>query len=119
MASRLRRALRGGHHDTDQVGDVARAELLHDVGAVVLDGTRADAERAAGFLVGRTAGELLEHLTLPARQRLASGEVQLAEFRRHALRLPACIGPYRLIQPADDLAAAERLLDEVERAALD
>ena len=38
---------------------------------------------------------------------------------RGILRLPARIGLDRLVEPRHDLAAAERLFNEVERAALD
>src|SRR5438128_2717941 len=67
---------RGGHHDPDQIGGIPRPELLHDIGAVVLDGTRTDPEMPSRFLVGRAGGELLEHLAFPARQWLASGTMQ-------------------------------------------
>ena len=44
-----------GHHDPHQIGGVLGAELLHDAGAVHLDGARADAELPAGLLVGVSA----------------------------------------------------------------
>ena len=46
------RIARGGHHDSNEVGRIPGAELLHDVGAMILDGARADSELAPGFLVG-------------------------------------------------------------------
>ena len=108
-----------GHHDPDQIGGVPRSELLHDIGAVVLDGARADPELTSRFLVGSTGGELLQHLAFAPRQRLASGEMQRRDPRRGIFRLPARIGLDRLVEPGDDFAAAERLFDEVQRAALD
>ena len=53
------------------------------------------------------------------RQRLAAREMQRSRFGAIALLLPARIGADRLVHPRHDLAAAERLLDEVERAVLD
>src|SRR4051812_15100764 len=86
------------HHDPDQVGGIACAELLHDIGAVVLDGPRADPEMPARFLVGRASGELLEHFAFAARERFASGEMQRRDPGRGVvLRLPARIGLDRLI----------------------
>jgi hypothetical protein len=41
----------GRHHDPDQIGGVSRAELLHDVGAVILDRARTDSEMPPRFLV--------------------------------------------------------------------
>ena len=73
---RLQRLTRGGHHDPDQIGGVPRAELLHDVGAVILDRARADPEMPSRFLVGSAGGELLEHLAFAPRQRFASGKMQ-------------------------------------------
>src|ERR1700752_5196348 len=107
------------HHDADEIRGVARPELLHDVGAMVLDGARADAEMAAGFLVGSAPGELFEYFALAPRQRFAAGEMQRLDIRSRVPGLAARIGVDRLVQPRHDLAAAERLLDEVERAVLD
>ena len=75
-AGRLGRALLRGHHDSHQVGGILRAQLFHDVGAVVLDGARADPERTSGLLVGSARCELLQHFTLAARQGFPSGEMQ-------------------------------------------
>ncbi len=47
---------RSRHHDTDEVGGIAGAELLHDIGAMILDRSRADAEMAPGLLVVRAGG---------------------------------------------------------------
>src|SRR5436190_18250933 len=58
---------RGGHHDPDQIGGVPRSKLLHDIGAVILDRSRADPEMPPCFLVGRAGSELLEHLAFAAR----------------------------------------------------
>src|SRR5689334_24223550 len=52
------------HDDAHQVGRILGAELLHDAGAVYLDGARADPEVAAGLLVGCAAGNLRQHLAL-------------------------------------------------------
>src|ERR1700730_8023828 len=60
-------ALRG-HHDPDQVGGIPGAELFHDVGAMILDGARADPKVASGLLVGSAGGELLQHFALAPRQ---------------------------------------------------
>ncbi len=111
---------RGGHHDPDQIGGVSRPELLHDIGAMVLDRSRADPEMPSRFLVGGAGGELLEHLAFPARQRFPSGKMHRCDpGRGRVLGLPPGIGLDRLVQSRDDLAAAERLFDEVQRAALD
>ena len=59
---------------------------------MILDGARTDAERAAGFLVGRAGGELLQHFALATRQRLASGEMQRRDIRAGVLLLAK---PYR------------------------
>src|ERR1700712_5806206 len=66
----------GGHHDPNQIGGVTRAKLLHDIGAMILDGARADPEMASRFLVGCTRGELLQHLALASRQRFAPRKMQ-------------------------------------------
>src|SRR5438876_664233 len=52
---------RRGHHDPDQIGSVTCPELLHDIGAVVLDGPRTDPEMPTRLLVGGAGSELLEH----------------------------------------------------------
>src|ERR1700675_207177 len=98
---------RGGHHDPDEIGGIPRPQLFHDVGAVILDRARADPELASRFLVGSAGGELLQHLTLAPRQRLTSGKMQRRDPGCGILRLPPCIGLDRLVEPADDFAAAE------------
>ena len=109
----------GGHHDPDQIGGVPRAEFLHDVGAVILDRARTDPEMPSRFLVGSARGELLEHLAFAPRERFASGKMQRRDPGCGILRLPARVSHDRFVQPRDDFAAAKRLFDEVERAALD
>src|ERR1700744_1009792 len=74
------RALRG-HHDADEVGGVPGAELLHDVGAVILNSPRADTERAAGFLVRGAAGELLQDFAFAPRQWFTPWEMIRGGFR--------------------------------------
>ena len=112
-------AARCGHHNSNEIGRIPGAELLHDVGAMILDGARADSEMAPGFLVGRARGELLQHLAFAPRQRFPSRKMQRRGFRRGVLCLPACICADRFIEPGHDFAAAERLFDEVQRAILD
>ena len=51
-------------HDPHQVGGILGAELVHDAGAMHLDGARADAERAAGLLVGGPGDDPGQHLAL-------------------------------------------------------
>ena len=46
-----------GQHDAHQIGGVLGAELVHDAGAMHLDGARADPELAAGLLVGSAGGD--------------------------------------------------------------
>ena len=53
-----------GEDDAHQIGGVAGAKLLHDAGAMHLDGARADTERAPGFLVGSPMGDLGQHVLL-------------------------------------------------------
>src|SRR5204862_3078691 len=105
--------------DAHEIGGIARAELLHDVGAVVLDGAGTDAELAARLLVGSAGRELLEHLALSPRQRLAAGKMQRLDFRSGVVRLAAGIGVDRLVETCHNLAATERLLDEIKRPVLD
>src|SRR5262249_40368353 len=76
-----------GHHDPDEVGGIFRAELLHDVGAMVFDSARADTQMPPGFLVGSAGCELLQHLALPAGQWLAAGEMQRTDVGAGAIGL--------------------------------
>src|SRR5512136_2144441 len=80
----LARLLRAAfaHHDADEVGGVAGADLLHQVGAVHLDGARADAELAARLLVGGAGDDLSEHVLLAPAERLAAGEIEALRLVR-------------------------------------
>src|SRR5450755_4733314 len=106
---------RGRHHDTDEISRILGAQLLHDIGAMVFNGARTDSERASGFLVGRARCELLEHFAFAPGQWFTSREMQRPDLGPGAFRLAARKCADRLIQPSDDLAATERLFDEVER----
>src|SRR5436190_4330829 len=71
---------RGGQYDPDEIGRVSRAELLHDVRAMIFNRARADAKMTPGLLVGRAGRELLQHFSLPAGQGFASGKMQRCVF---------------------------------------
>src|SRR3977135_215339 len=109
----------GSHHDADEIGGIARAELLHDVGTVIFDGARADPEVASGFLVGRARRELLQHLAFAPRQGFTPGKMERCDAGCGILCPPPRIGPDCLLQPGNDFAAPERLFDEVQRAVFD
>jgi hypothetical protein len=51
-------------HPAHQVGAVFRTKLLHDVGAVKLNGARADAKRAGGLLAGCTPNASLASVSV-------------------------------------------------------
>ncbi len=107
------------HHDPNQIGGVLGAELLHDVGAMILNGPRADTELPAGFLVGVARRKQLQHLALAHGERLAPREIQGRHFERRACSAAPRKRFDRLLDPGDDLRAAERLFDEIKRAILD
>src|ERR1700753_2592475 len=67
---------RGGQHNSNEIGGIPGAELLHDVGAMIFDRTRADAEFASGFLVGGAGCEALQHFAFAPRQRFAAWKMQ-------------------------------------------
>jgi hypothetical protein len=50
---------RSSQHNSNEICGIPCAELLHDIGAMIFDRTRADAEFASGFLVGGTGCEAL------------------------------------------------------------
>src|SRR4029077_7811208 len=57
-------------HDPNEIGRVPGAELVHDAGAMHLDGAWGDAERAASLLVGGAGDDPGQHLALARRERL-------------------------------------------------
>src|SRR3954468_20283636 len=86
---------------------------------MIFNGSRTDSERASRLLVGGAGRELLEPLAFAPGQWLASRKMQRADLGRGVLRLTARECADCLVQPRDDLATPERLLDEIERAVLD
>ena len=69
-------------HDPHQIGGVLGAELVHDAGAVHLDGARADAERAAGLLVGSAGDDAGQHLALARREQFRALDLAQAALER-------------------------------------
>src|SRR5262249_10939658 len=101
-------------------GGVLRAELLHDAGAVHLDRAWADAEVASGLLARGAGNDARQHVLLAPRQGLMAGKVKRGGRGDSVwLRAPPRLRLQRLAHAGHDLAAAKRLLDEVERAVLD
>ena len=115
----LRLAAAFAHHDADEVGGVARADLLHQVGAMHLDGARADAELAAGLLVGGAVDDLAEDVLLAPAQRLAPGKIEPLGLARVFAGLLQRARLDRGFDPRDHVAAAEWFFDEVQRAVPD
>src|SRR5579859_3184863 len=66
------RAAAIGEDDVDEIDGVTGTELVHDAGAMHLDGPRADAELAPRLLVGQSPGNQLKHLMFARRQQFAS-----------------------------------------------
>src|SRR6266566_7457813 len=96
---------RDGHHNPDEIRGIPCAELFHDVGAMILNRTRADSELAPGFLVGGAGGELLQHFAFAPRQWFPPRKMKRCDIRRGVFCLSTCIRADRLIQPRDDFAA--------------
>src|SRR5438270_8682096 len=90
-----------------QIGDVLGARLPQNAGAIALDRACAQMHAPGDLLVGQAGGEMLEHVALSRGQGFAAGQPAL----------PAGAGLCELvdggIDPVDDVAGAERLLDEV------
>src|SRR5688572_17480012 len=59
----------GGQRHPDQVGKAVRLHLLHQVGAVDLDGPGADVELMGDDLVRPPDEEAFQYIELPRRQR--------------------------------------------------
>src|ERR1700726_3714874 len=57
-----------------EISGVPGTELLQEIGAMELDGTRADAECPSGLLAGGTPNDLSQHNTFFGSQNLMSGE---------------------------------------------
>ena len=118
-----------------------KAAADHDRAAVITIRTRSAAFRAPSFFMILARWSSMVRGLMPrlrpaslldapavncsstSRSRRVSGsrpgEMQRFDLRSGTRRLPAHIGVDRLVQPRDQLAAAERLFDEIERAALD
>src|SRR3954447_13697359 len=97
----------------EQIGDVLGARLPQNAGAIAFDRPCAQMHAPGDLLVGQAGGEMLEHVALSRDQGFAAGQPAL----------PAGAGLRELvdggIDPVDDVAGAERLLEEVGRAAPD
>ena len=99
----------------DQGGNILRAGLAHDGGAVVVDGALADAEVGGDVLAWMSGQDEIEDLALPSRQ--------AGNARRGCI---LCGGPLpgvlMLIESAIDTReqffAANRLLNEIDRPGL-
>src|ERR1700733_298417 len=59
----------------DEFDRIARAQLLHDAGAMDFDGAGTDAEPPARFLVRGAAGNEGEHFVFPPGEHLRSGKI--------------------------------------------
>src|SRR5215813_2891974 len=97
----------------DQVRQASRLQLLDNVGAVQLDGSKANAEMAGDNLVGLSRGDQLKDLTFARCQQSGTG------LQRGALEtlLVRPIIPMQLDTFEQDVLA-QRLLDKIERSGL-
>jgi hypothetical protein len=57
-----------------EISDVPGTELFQEIGAMEIDGTRADAECPSGLLAGGTPNDLSQRNTFFGSQNLMSGE---------------------------------------------
>src|ERR1017187_5110715 len=60
-----------GEHAANQFGRVLHTDLFHDLGAMVFDRSRTQPKLAPGFLVGRSGGDLRQHVLLATGQGFA------------------------------------------------
>src|ERR1700761_1931703 len=63
-------------HDSHQIGGIFGTELFHDASAVHFDRARADAESAAGFLIGSTPRDTVKNIPFPRREPFAAMKIK-------------------------------------------
>lgn len=61
-------------HGDQQFRHVFRAELMHDIGAMLFDGSMTDPEFRADVLVGVPRDDKPKDIAFPRRQRLSAGK---------------------------------------------
>src|SRR5271169_1310288 len=95
----------------DQVRQAARLQLLDNVSAMQLDGTKADAEMTGDDLIGLAPGHQLEYLTFAGCQQ---GRADLQRGAFETLFIRPVIPMQRVLDAVEQGVLAQRLLNEVE-----
>src|SRR5262249_16581443 len=99
----------------DQVRQALRLQLLDNVGAVQLDGSKADAELAGDDLVGLARGDQLKDLAFAGCQQSGTG---LQRGALETLLVRPIIPVQRPLDTFEQDVLAQSLLDKIERSCL-